>query len=190
MRTAQGLCRCEEHRRRRDMDPPDEPPCGRKRIPTSGSLRDLPLWPSDVYNGTFWCRLYAGAGTACPIIKTTDAGATWTSWTVDPDAVARRPTTICARSTSRTTMSATAWIDAADGVEQLDAQDHRRRLTWSDTLSFEPGVPHNDQRPNSVVRFAERTPSWPSAEHRDCAEESGGRPTRALTWTHAPDPGG
>ncbi len=68
----------------------------------------------DVYNGIFWCSLYARSGTWPRILKTTDAGATWTSWEIHAHRNHLHKLTICAHCRWWTRTSVTR-LDRASG---------------------------------------------------------------------------
>ena len=104
----------------------------------------------DVYNGIFWCSLYAGSGTWPRILKTTDAGATWTSWEIT--LTGTTSTNYYLRSLQMVDENVGYAVDrASGGFNNWMHKTTDGGLTWSDTVSFEPGVAHNAQRPTTIL---------------------------------------
>jgi hypothetical protein len=105
----------------------------------------------DVYNGTLWVSLYTGSGTLPRILKTTDLGATWTSWEVALTGGATQAYYMRSLQFADANVGYTVSRQAAAGSANWMHKTTDGGVTWSDTLSFEAGVPHIDQRANTVV---------------------------------------
>jgi hypothetical protein len=114
-----------------------------------------------VYNRTVWISLYFGSSRNARLLKTTDMGATWTTWEV----------TLTGGTAQNYYFRAINFVDDSLGFgvdrQIATSNDHwvhkttNGGLTWSDTLSLEPG-PHAQFKVRSVKPVAGTT-TWYAA---------------------------
>ena len=106
------------------------------------------------YKSPVWAALYTGAGTDGRILKSTDAGVTWASW----------PVPLTGGSTNNYRFRSICFVDDSTGfgVDNQIASGSANWLhkttnggtTWSDTISVQPGAPHNDARLKTLTSIS------------------------------------
>jgi photosystem II stability/assembly factor-like uncharacterized protein len=145
---------------------------------------------ADVYNGTFWCALYAGSGTNGRILKTTDAGANWTSWEIP--LTGGPSTNYYLRSVNMADENIGYGVSRRVGTGSAnDSWMHKTTdggLTWSDTVQFEPGVVHADQKPKNIVPLR-GTNTVLAVGFGTTGAKSWWSTDAGTTWTPVPAPG-
>jgi len=126
----------------------------------------------EVYNRTIWCAQYFGSGKRPFILKSTDAGTTWTDF----------PIALPGGEVQDYYLKSINFKDASVGygvIRQVTASTNANYLvkttdggaTWSDTISVAPGISHDSAkvvaaepiRGTSVVIASGYAGSWPKA---------------------------
>jgi|GEM_PF-1773219 len=102
-----------------------------------------------VYNNTVWVTLYKSTGTNARIMKSTDAGATWNSWEVPLTGGASQNNYIRSINFVNDNLGFLVDKQVASGLVNYVHKTTDGGLTWSDTLSMQPG-PHAEARVKSV----------------------------------------
>jgi photosystem II stability/assembly factor-like uncharacterized protein len=104
----------------------------------------------EVYDRTIWLTTYYAPGTSPRIVKSTDGGSTWTSWPIT--LTGGNATNYYLRSLNFLNDSVGFAVDrmVATGSDYWLHITTDGGVTFSDTISLEPGVLHANARPRSV----------------------------------------
>ena len=144
----------------------------------------------DVYGNTVWAALYSGSGLDPRILKSTDAGETWDSWSVP----------MAGGNTNNYYLKSINFMDDSLGfsVDRRTSSAeyywlHKTTdggVTWSDTIRIEPGVIKDDQELTGVepIRGTDNVVALGN-DYTAGSGKSWWSTDRGETWTILPVPG-
>ena len=96
-----------------------------------------------VYNQTYWAALYTGSTEYGRILKTTDAGATWSSWPVPLTGGFANNYRFRSINFVNDSLGFAVDNQVASGSANWMHKTTNGGTTWSDTINVQPGVPHS-----------------------------------------------